>query len=61
MHRRGGEPLAVVPEMNAINTGKANYNRLGAFILADIYRFTYINDVYGFDIDDELLKLWAGG
>ncbi|HCT67227.1 MAG TPA: GGDEF domain-containing protein [Hydrogenobaculum sp.] len=52
----GGEPSAVVPEMNAINTGKANYNRLGAFILADIYRFTYINDVYGFDIGDELLK-----
>ena len=42
--------------MNAISTGKANYNRLGAFILADIYRFTYINDVYGFDIGDELLK-----
>jgi diguanylate cyclase (GGDEF)-like protein len=46
----------VVPEMNTINTSKANYNRLGAFILADIYRFTYINDVYGFDIGDELLK-----
>ena len=42
--------------MNAISTGKANYNRLGAFILADIYKFTYINDVYGFDIGDELLK-----
>ncbi|WP_461875794.1 putative bifunctional diguanylate cyclase/phosphodiesterase, partial [Hydrogenobaculum sp.] len=42
--------------MNAINTGKTSYNRLGAFMLADIYRFTYINDVYGFDIGDELLK-----
>jgi diguanylate cyclase (GGDEF)-like protein len=52
----GGEPSAVVSEMNAINAGKASYNKLGAFILADIYRFTYINDVYGFDIGDELLK-----
>ncbi|MGC9143567.1 putative bifunctional diguanylate cyclase/phosphodiesterase [Hydrogenobaculum sp.] len=46
----------VVSDMNAINTGKTSYNRLGAFMLADIYRFTYINDVYGFDIGDELLK-----
>ena len=53
--REEGEPSAV-SKMNAINTGKANYNRLGALILADIYRFTYINDVYGFDIGDELLK-----
>ncbi|WP_459893844.1 putative bifunctional diguanylate cyclase/phosphodiesterase [Hydrogenobaculum acidophilum] len=30
--------------------------KIGAFILADIYGFTYINDVYGFDIGDELLK-----
>ncbi len=44
-----GESPAMVGEMKPVG-------KIGAFILADIYRFTYINDVYGFDIGDELLK-----
>ncbi len=38
---------------------RGTLNRIGAFILADIYRFTYINDVYGFDTGDRVLKTIA--
>ena len=29
---------------------------LTAFLLVDIYRFTYINDIYGFDKGNDVLK-----
>ena len=54
--KRRNELSTAGSDGNETNAGKTVYNRIWAFILADIYKFTYINDVYGFGVGDELLK-----
>jgi len=54
--KRRNELSTAGSDGNETNAGKTGYNRIWAFILADIYKFTYINDVYGFGVGNELLK-----